>query len=218
MKAYLSIPGPNKAPRSPCICFYKYDGSNLRFEYSKKRGWDKFGTRHRLFDKNDPEFSKAIPLFLETYGDALPKIVKSEYRIDNFIAYCEFFGPSSIAGWHNFEEEHEVVLLDINLMKKGFILPRDFIKKFGHLKIPKVVYEGNFNKKLIQDVRNGEYDLKEGLVAKGVLPKKNPQHGLWMSKIKTLSWLEDLKRKAEIIDELKKELAENLEEQKNDDI
>lgn len=36
-----------------CIAFDKLDGSNLRFEWNKKQGWYKFGTRNRMFDRSD---------------------------------------------------------------------------------------------------------------------------------------------------------------------
>ena len=45
MEQYPHIEGSTKAPiGEPCIAFYKYDGSNLRFEWSPKKGWHKFGT------------------------------------------------------------------------------------------------------------------------------------------------------------------------------
>ena len=52
---------------------------------------------------------------------------------------------------------------------RAFIKPRDFIKVFSSL-IPtsKVVYEGNLNEQFIQDVRNNIYNLKEGVVCKGL--------------------------------------------------
>jgi hypothetical protein len=43
--------------------FDKLDGSNLRFEWTKKRGWFKHGTRTRLFDETDPVFGGAIAMF-----------------------------------------------------------------------------------------------------------------------------------------------------------
>lgn len=214
MKSYPSILGPNKSPRLDCIAFYKYDGSNLRFEYSRKRGWYKFGTRNRLFDEKDPEFGTAIGLFLKEYGESLPKTIKDNkhYRgIDEFVVFCEFFGPSSFAGWHNFTEQHEVVLFDINLHRKGFVLPRDFVKYFGNLKIPPVVYDGPFNNQFIMDVKNGKYDVIEGVVAKG-LNNNKPPHNIWMSKVKTNAWLEKLKQKAELL-RLDGILRENLSEQ-----
>ena len=34
--------------------FIKYDGSNLRFCWNRKRGWYKFGSRNVMIDKNTP--------------------------------------------------------------------------------------------------------------------------------------------------------------------
>ena len=69
----------------------------------------------------------------------------------------------------------------------------------------RIVYHGNFGKQLVQDVMNGKYNVKEGIVAKGVKPgKKNAQHRLWMAKIKTRSWIEKLKEKAGMSSNLQK--------------
>ena len=69
MKQYPEISGSNKAPiGAQCLAFVKYDGSNLRWEWSPKKGWYKFGTRTRLFDHTDEIFGEAIPLFQDTLG------------------------------------------------------------------------------------------------------------------------------------------------------
>lgn len=55
MQQYPSILGSSKAPLGePCIAFVKYDGSNLRWEWSPKRGWNKYGTRTQLFNETTP--------------------------------------------------------------------------------------------------------------------------------------------------------------------
>jgi hypothetical protein len=76
-----------------CTAFYKYDGSNLRFEYNRRsKRWYKFGTRRRLFDHNDPEYGQAIPLFMNKYADGLVKVFHDsrEWRnAENMIAYAE---------------------------------------------------------------------------------------------------------------------------------
>lgn len=219
MKTYWNIPGPSKAPHAPCIAFDKLDGSNLRFEWSRKRGWYKFGTRTRLFDETDDEYGRAIKIFYDTYADDLVKVFRGdkEYKSrDRAIVYCEFYGPNSFAGWHDFNDEFELMLFDVSIHKKGMVLPRDFIKNFGHLKIPQVIYEGNFNDQLFRDVRDGKHPVtEEGVVCKGVLlgKKKNPQHGLWMTKIKTKKWFERLRQKAEEIAFFRQALADNLKEQ-----
>ena len=51
--------------------FDKIDGSNLRFEWSPKRGWYKFGTRKRLFDETDEVFGPAVRLWKETFAEPL---------------------------------------------------------------------------------------------------------------------------------------------------
>lgn len=198
MKEYPHILGPNKAPHLPCVAFYKYDGSNLRFEWTYKSGWGKAGTRHRLFDISDPEFGPAIPLFMNKYGYALEKIFMESkvYRgTKQATVYCEYFGPHSFAGQHDpiklgveSNDPKDVVLFDVNIHKKGFVGPRDFIRNFGHLPIAQVIYEGNLNEEFIRDVKEGKYPVFEGVVCKG-----GEGHKLWFRKIKTLAYLDKLK-------------------------
>lgn len=92
MKQYPSILGSKSAPLGKkVIAFYKYDGSNLRWEWSSKQGWYKFGTRTRLFDSTDPDFGKAIPLFLNTMGDELVTRCKDlEKGLKSIIVFTEF--------------------------------------------------------------------------------------------------------------------------------
>jgi hypothetical protein len=63
--------------------------------------------------------------------------------------------------------------------------PRQFVKNFGDLPFTaEVVYEGNLNQQFIDDVRNGVYNVNEGVVAKG---------DNFMTKIKTNAYLAKLK-------------------------
>jgi len=217
LKSYLSIPGPRDCPIGrPCIAFYKHDGSNLRFDWSKKQGWFRFGTRRRLFDHTDPDFGGAIEIFQNKYADAIAKIIKDDkdYRgVRSCLVFCEYEGPSSFAGYHDPDEPKDLILLDVNPHKKGIVVPRTFLKKFGHLHIPEVVYEGNFNRDFMRAVREGEFDVKEGVVAKGLKPGGHPQHSLWMAKVKTKWWLDELRKRAEEDERLKLVLEENEREQ-----
>lgn len=170
MLQYPSIVGSSKAPLGkPCIAFYKYDGSNLRWEWSPKQKWHKFGTRRQLFDKDTPLFQQAIPLFIENIGHMIEEKVKKEYgRVERITAFTEFFGPSSFAGSHNEAEEKELRLFDVFIFKKGFIQPRKFVKMFGEYKwAAEVVYEGNLNKQFIEDIKSSKYNVFEGVIAKG---------------------------------------------------
>lgn len=170
MKQYPEIPGSAKAPiGKPCIAFYKYDGSNLRWEWSPKQGWHKFGTRTQLFDHTDPLFGQAIPIFLGTMGDEIVRRAKSiERGVQRVIVFTEFFGPSSFAGKHDEQEPKELRLFDVNLFKRGIMRPRDFVRNFGDLPYAaQVIYDGNLNRQFIEDVRMGLYPVVEGVVAKG---------------------------------------------------
>lgn len=200
MKKYPSISKVSiKFLGKDCIGFDKLDGSNIFYEYSKNQGWYKFGTRHRLFDKSDPDFGCAIDLFLNKYSSDIEKIIFDNFKKpDNFIVFGEFFGPHSFAGLHNPEilgvennSPKDIVIFDVNVHKKGFILPRDFLKFFGKLHIPDVIYEGKFNEEFIKDVREGKYAVEEGVVVKG----GNTVHELWLNKVKTYSYLKKLQEK-----------------------
>lgn len=170
MLQYPSIPGSSKSPiGNHCIAFYKYDGSNLRWEWSPKKGWNKYGTRRQLFDASTPLYNQALPLFLDKLGDEIvyrsKHIVKS---IERITAFTEFFGPSSFAGSHDLDEEKELRLFDIFLFKRGFVIPKQFVKVYGDLpQAAEIVYEGNLNKQFIMDVKRGVYPVFEGVVAKG---------------------------------------------------
>lgn len=181
-----------------CVAFYKYDGSNLRFEWNKKKGWYKFGTRRRLFDHTDPEYGSAIDLFMAKYADGIEKQIKqhSIYRhSDSVIAYAEFFGPHTFAGKHDAEflgvesnDPKELVLFDVNPHKRGFISPNEFVDLFGSMPIAEVVYRGIFDEQFVQDVRDGKYPVDEGVIVKG-----GEGHDLWMRKVKTNAYLQELK-------------------------
>jgi len=194
MKEYPSIDGPNGDFGKPCLAFYKHDGSNLRFEWSPKNKWSKFGTRTRLFDKSDPVFGPAIDIFMATQAEGIEKVIRDtkEFRNNERVtAYCEFVGPKSFAGIHDLEPDNnpmQTILFDLNFHKKGILGPRDFLNYFGHLNIAQLIYDGPFNQTFINDVREGKYDLNEGVIAKG-----GRGHDLWMRKVKTNAYLEKLK-------------------------
>lgn len=216
MKQYLEIQGPSKAPRLPCIAFYKYDGSNIRVEWSRKTGWSKFGSRHRLLDETDPELNQAIPTFMEQLAPDLEEIFRSDKRFREarvVTVFSEFFGPNSFAGRHLPDDPKEVVLIDVNIHKKGLMSPRDFVKTFNHIRSARVIYEGNFTNQFIRDIIAGEYPVVEGIVAKGTYPNKKAPHNIWMAKCKTAAWMERLKNLADEIPALRGILQDNEREQ-----
>lgn len=219
MKQYPQIMGPNKAPRSDCIAFYKYDGSNIRCEWSKKRGWYKFGSRKVLIDKTSP-LGDAIDIFLNTYGEPLSQIFtdnKQFRETQNVTVFLEYFGNNSFAGQHDPDDEKKVILLDVSIHKKGIMSPIDFLRTFYMVDTPPVIYTGNFSNQFIQEIKNGKHKVNEGVVVKGNCPKRKKGHNLWMAKCKTKSWIERLKKQAEENPEkFATMLKENIQEQKND--
>jgi hypothetical protein len=204
MKTYWSIDGPSKAPRQFCYAFAKYDGSNIRAEWSKKRGWYKFGTRKTMIDSTDTIFGPACDPFKQKYGDDLEKVFKTEKLFvgtQNVVAFAEFFGPKSFAGMHfPDDDKRDIVLFDINLHKKGMLGPKEFIDHFGHLKIAELLYTGNMNDELIEAVRKETMPLESAFeikteIPEGVVCKGDKGHDLWMCKIKTERYKTELKKR-----------------------
>ena len=193
MKQYPSIQ-PIIIKSKKIYAFDKLDGSNIRAEWSIKRGFYKFGTRKRLLGADDPLLGSAIAIILSKYGQALSDIfVKNQWK--KAVCFFEFFGENSFAGNHEMADIHDVILLDIN-SGKGLLEPKDFIKKFGHLEIPKLLYTGNANSELIEAVKSNTLENMtfEGVVCKG----KYVSPGLpLMFKIKSQMWLDKLKLKCQ---------------------
>lgn len=91
--------------------------------------------------------------------------VKNPQRIT---AFAEFFGPGSFAGSHIETEEQELRLFDVFLFKQGYIPPKDFVKLFGDLpQAAEIIYDGPLNKQFIADIKQGKYNVFEGVIAKG---------------------------------------------------
>lgn len=180
----------------PCLAFDKLDGSNIRAEWSPKRGWSKFGSRHRMIDASDLQLGAAVVLFETQLADALEARFRDrtwkKLGVRNFVVFCEYVGPNSFAGYHPDPPElMDLVLIDVNPTPRNFLPPKEFVKLFGDLNIPPVLYEGNFNRELVEQVRTGVLNghvLSEGIVAKGMHGKE-----LWMAKAKTDAWLERLR-------------------------
>jgi hypothetical protein len=219
--AYPSIGGPAYAVLdAPCIAFEKYDGSNLRFFWDQKRGWHSSGTRFRWFKAATPTFGEAIALFHRDYARGIVETLRKfkEYRgVNELVAFCEFFGPSTFSGLHREGEAKQLVLFDFFIPGREFVPARDFVAHFRHLPIAKVVYEGNFTRSFMEDVRAGRFGVKEGVVAKGERTRRQRkgkiEKEVWMAKVKTQAWLDELQRRAGESEELRDEFERNRSEQ-----
>lgn len=172
--------------------FDKYDGSNMRAEWNFKKGFYKFGTRTELIDNKSP-FGGAIDLIKKKYTDNLSKVFKNN-KWNDALCFFEYWGPSSFAGSHNFNEKMDITLLDVNPYKRGIMPPNEFIKYFGHLDIPKVLFEGQITVELFDSVKKSTLPgmTFEGCVCKGEMDKKSNMP--IMFKIKSQAWLNKLKK------------------------
>lgn len=188
MKSYPSIPqSTGQSFREfQAYVFDKIDGSNLRFEWARKSGWGKFGTRNRLFDESDPVFGEAIPLFFDTLAEPLEKIAHME-NWERVTVYAEFWGEKSFAGLHEPGDPKTLTLFDVAPHKKGLLGPEEFLKKFDHLPTPKCLGQVNWTRDFVRRVREGEL---EGVTFEGVVGKSGEGHKLIMAKAKTQAWVD----------------------------
>lgn len=198
MKAYDSIEYFGDNWGLPIIAFDKLDGSNLRFEFSNKRGFYKAGTRNMMIDNTHDQFGFAVDLFKEKYEESLTRIFKSkDYRNTlSFVCFAELIGTKSSYGQHEFgNDKFDITLFDISQYKRGLIPPRQFVKDFHSVGIPRIVYEGNLNQDLVRRVKENEFGLTEGVIGKGVLQNRKGNDTLYYCKIKTDQWFEGLRAK-----------------------
>jgi hypothetical protein len=196
MKTYNSIDYYGEHWGIPIIAFDKLDGSNLRFEWSKKRGFYKSGSRNVMIDEKSDQFGNGVTIFREKYEEPLSRIFTTKkYRdVLSFVCFAEFIGKKSAFGQHDFENDNfDVVLFDVDRYKKGYVPPKEFVDDFGELGIPRIIYTGNLNKEFIGRVKSNEFDLTEGVICKGKIQTKKGQDQLYYCKAKTDDWFRRLR-------------------------
>lgn len=191
MKSYPSI-DKKFAKKEEYYFFDKLDGSNIRAEWSKKKGFYKFGSRNALIDENHEQLGESV-LLIKALEKEFNDFAKKS-KIDRFVAFFEFFGENSFAGSHK-DEAHKVVLIDVNEYKKGFMSPKDFLNYFeeSNIEIPKLLHKGKPTMEFIESVNNGEI---EGMTFEGVIGKRKQSktsHDYF--KVKNKAWLDKLKDK-----------------------
>jgi hypothetical protein len=191
MKAYPSIDRDIQFGLH-IYAFDKIDGSNMRVEWNRKNGFYKFGSRNRLLGTDQPFLTETIDLFKQKLESDLQKIFKDQ-RYENVVTFFEFFGPNTFAG-HHVEEQHDVLMFDIDIYKKGILPPVEYYKLFGHLKVARLLYVGNANHPFVDSIKNGTLQgmSGEGVVCKAKNLKANFPSTI-MFKIKTDSWIQKLK-------------------------
>lgn len=190
MKTYNSI--DNKIIYDEIfMVFDKLDGSNIRAEWNKK-GFYKFGSRKCLIDSSTPILGESIEIIQDKYSSKLSKIFKKN-KYESVTCFFEFFGKNSFAGSH-VNEDHDVVLFDIDVYKKGIVEPLQFISLVNDLEYPGILYYDNITEDFVQSVKNRTLN---GMTFEGVVCKRKYKNTIQMFKIKSNDWLDRLKNRCE---------------------
>lgn len=191
MKTYPTI--DQQVINQPIYAFDKLDGSNIRAEWTRKKGFWKFGSRKRLVGEDDKLLGQSRQLVLDKYGDILSRLFRAQ-RWMKAVAFFEYYGPRTFAGWHHPDDDFTVTLFDVAPDKKGLMEPKMFLKVFGDLDIAPLLYRGNSNKLFIAEVQEGRLEgmTFEGVVCKG--KELSPGHPL-MFKIKNQAWIARLRQR-----------------------
>lgn len=201
MIEYPTILHWKKAPREEIVAFEKLDGNNIRAKWTRKKGFDLFGTRTQLIDENTPTYGEAVKLFNNSCAEWLGTLFESDKQFRDereIIVFAEYFGPNSFAGQHKRDDQKKVVVIDVMTGHKDndrrFFKPNEFIKTFEKVvEIPKTIYRGNLNDEFIAAVKNNTFNLNEGVVCKGTKNTGAHRGKMWMCKIKTEAYLQRLR-------------------------
>jgi len=186
MKGYPSIPqctGQGFFEIRDAYIFDKLDGRNVRVEWTKKQGWHKWGSRHRLFDGTDPDFAPAIPLFERVYCESLARIA-TDSRWQGVTAYLELWQPSSLGGVFVPGEQFHLTLFDVAPYKACQMGPKEFLKTFDAVPTAKFLGQAHWTRGFVDQVRH------EGMTFEGVVGKAGERHKLVLAKAKSQKWVD----------------------------
>lgn len=171
--------------------FDKLDGSNIRVEFSLKKGFDKFGTRHKLMSDESGILNRSKDLILN-YEEETHNIFKKN-KWQSGTLFFEFYGKNSFAGFHEEDDDFKVSLIDAHISKIGYLNPKDYIRTFeDKIEMSSFLKVGKFNKTLLEQIQNGDMP---GVTFEGVIGKAFLKNKHFRVKVKNKEWIEKLKRK-----------------------
>lgn len=194
--AYHKIPDTSNCMLKQCIAFEKYDGTNIHWVFTHSCGWIGYGTRRdeftltvngiKEFEWAHPELS-GIDKLWDMNSELKNYLTKKYTPLDGKIMiFTEYFGPNSFAGEHRAGDDMELKIFDVQIGDR-LLSPNKFIKDFGQFNIARVIFKGKYSGQFVEDVRNGKYDIKEGVVVKGLIKDE-----IYMAKIKTEAYMRRL--------------------------
>jgi len=202
MKKYPSIKFMNQITRGEGIpdgdewyVFDKIDGSNIRAEWSKKKGFYKFGRRHALLDSSNPVLQES-PDILKNGMDAKLSAEFKKRGYQRVLCFFEFAGDKSFSGSHA-AEPHRLTLIDIDVYRVGLLSPKDFVALVTAADLTEgtdyatVLYSGKVTQQIIDDVMNSNLP---GMTFEGAVFKiQDRKHNRRVFKVKTSLWLDKLR-------------------------
>jgi hypothetical protein len=188
VKSYPSIPRRPKGKQAArrMHLFDKLDGANLRFEWSRQRGWFRWGTRHQVIDETHPVFGEGMPLFREHHADGIERVARAE-RWEAVVAFAELWGPGSLGGRYVPGEPKRLSLFDVSPHRRGLLGPVRFLELFGGHDGPAYLGEETWDDELVARVRAGAFP---GVTFEGIVGKAGDGHALVMAKAKTEAWVQ----------------------------
>lgn len=193
MKQYPTIPKKPESGPTKFWVFDKLDGSNIRAEWSKKRGFHKFGTRKRLLGTDQGLLTLAQGLVESS--EAHFRSIFGPAKIERTVCFFEFWGPNSFAGNHVAGDTFRTTLIDVSVYKKGMMPPDEFLKLFDQSSVDSapLLHVGPVDERLKKQVREGSF---AGMTDEGVVCKAKPSKRFnkpIMFKIKSQSWIDRVK-------------------------
>lgn len=192
MKNYPSIPFRGDLSLRYHV-FDKLDGSNLRVEWSRKRGFHKFGSRTQLLTPDQAALWPALAAIQEL--DRLPAALDA-LKTERVVCFFEWFGPHSFAGRHRDKpDQMRLALLDVAVYKKGLLAPDQVLALADRAltPMPGLLHAGRVDADFLAQVEVGTLPgmTFEGIVAKG--PFMQSAGGPVMFKHKSRAWLARLR-------------------------
>ena len=166
--------------------FAKLDGSNLRFEWNKKQGWFRFGSRRRLLETTHPIFGMAMEMFQSQLAETFEQLAARK-NWSSIMVFCEFWGEKSFAGEHQSEDPKFLTPIDVAIYKKGLMPSSEFVKELNDQ--VDLHYLGHliWNEALVEAVENSSLP---GMAFEGIIGKNGAGHSRNAIKLKSKSWIE----------------------------
>lgn len=172
--------------------FDKLDGSNIRAEWSPKKGFYKFGSRTQLLVPEQAALYPSIEIIQNKFADEIGRRC-TKAKFERAVCFFEYLGPSSFAGSHSDPgADMDAVLIDVDVYKKGLMGPRQFVEFTDGMHVPLMLYRGKISEDLFHEIRESR---TAGITFEGVIGKSEEKgkNGHDMFKIKTYNWLNKLR-------------------------